>query len=465
MTGPSFVSSEGASAATAAPAAGAEPPLLPQLAELLHRPVPEELLPRARLHLLDWLGCAVQGHGQIGAALHDALRAGGRPPGPCSALFGGTTHWTCALQVNAALGNVAEMDDLHREAVLHPGMVVVPTVLAAAQTLQSPLDEALRALVRGYETAIRLGRTLGPGHYAHFHNTATAGAPAAAAAVASLLGLDPRQTVWAIANAASVTGGLWQMRHEPVLTKQWHGVAAAVQGSMAAWLAQAGVSGPASVLEGVQGLYAATAPDARPQRLLEEPGQWLLEQCSFKPWPACRFTHPCIDAALQVRGQLPEGAGADDIASAQVHTHADAIKFCDNPSPQTELQAKFSLQHCAALALSGGGLDFADFRPQSPGFARLQPLRDRVQVVQDAEFTAAYPGHYGAQVQARTASGQEFSARVRDAWGDPEIPMDKEQVCEKARRMMREGGLDEARAEALLQWALHGADAGAELLA
>ena len=258
--------------------------------------------------------------------------------------------------------------------------------------------------------------------------------------MASLLGLDPRQTVWAIANAASVTGGLWQMRHEPVLTKQWHGVAAAVQGSMAAWLAQAGVSGPASVLEGVQGLYAATAPDARPQSCCwKSPDQWLLEQCSFKPWPACRFTHPCIDAALQVRGQLPEGAGADDIASAQVHTHADAIKFCDNPSPQTELQAKFSLQHCAALALSGGGGGLSPtFAPESPGFARLQPLRDRVQVVQDAEFTAAYPGHYGAQVQARTASGQEFSARVRDAWGDPEIPMEQ-------RTGLREGAAHDAR--------------------
>ncbi|MBF2755185.1 MAG: MmgE/PrpD family protein [Gammaproteobacteria bacterium AqS3] len=428
--------------------------LLNRLIELLLRPVPEAVLMRARLHLLDWLGCAVHGHGEIGSMLAETLKSSGAAPGsgPCRGLFHGSVGWQDALQINAGLGNVGEMDDVHRTSTLHPGPVVIPVALALAQQRGRPLIEALRAMVIGYECAIRIGRTLGAAHYARFHNTATMGTPAAAAAASALLGLDRERTGWAIANALSRTGGLWQMRHEDVLTKQWHCIAAALDGTAAAQLAGAGISGPASILEGEQGLYAAMAPDARPDQLIQgDADDWMIGEVSFKPWPACRHAHAALDAALRARSELPDGA---EIERAEVFTYADALKFCDNPEPGTDLQAKFSLQHCTALVMAGCEIDLDGFVASGEGFDRLRGARSRVSVAVREDFDSAYPQHYGACVRLHTADGGAVSAEVSDALGDPEAPMSRAMLLDKAAHLMAAGGLNRARSEALQSWAL-----------
>jgi len=425
--------------------------LLPTLIRLLQRPIPGRVFRRARLHLLDWLGCAVQGYDRIGSLLSASLRKE-VSTGPCSALFSGHRDWLEALQVNAGLGNVAEMDDVHRLSTLHPGPIVVPVSLALTQKAEGTFKDCLIAIIRGYEVAIRIGQSLGPNHYTCFHNTATAGTPAAAAAASSALGLNEEQTLWALANACSRTGGLWQMRHESVLTKQWHCIAAAIEGTMAARLAADGLDGPASILEGDQGLYAAMAPDARPDLLVRNPDTWLIAETSFKPWPACRHAHPAMDAARRIhRAHRPD---VNAIKKILVATYADAIAFCDNPAPETELQARFSLQHSVSLALSGGAIGLDDFMPDNPVFDRLAELRTRVQVVEEAAFTRAYPAHFGARVEIFQRDGESFASTVQDAWGDPEVPMSAEDIREKSRMLMLAGKMTVESAHGLQAFAL-----------
>ena len=89
--------------------------------------------------------------------------------------------WTATL-LDAGPANVEEMDDMHRQAILHPGPVVVPALAGLARS-GVPRRRVLDALVRGYEAMIRVGRSVGPRHYALWHNTATAGV---ASAVVSL---------------------------------------------------------------------------------------------------------------------------------------------------------------------------------------------------------------------------------------------------------------------------------------
>lgn len=214
---------------------------------------------RAALHVLDWLGCA---YGAF--VVSDFLFASKSPIvghlQPYSVIGGGSTsHWFDALQHNASLGNVLEMDDLHRGSILHPGPVIIPAAIAAAQHLTATSGrvvsgaQLLDAIVRGYEVTIRIGRALGPTHYRFYHNTSTCGAFGAAAAAASILGASAQQMTWALANAGSRTGGLWQMRFEATDTKSLHNVMAAQTGLQAALLAMQGVRGPASLLEGVAG--------------------------------------------------------------------------------------------------------------------------------------------------------------------------------------------------------------------
>lgn len=427
-----------------------DPGLTEQLAATLARPV--EVADRARAALLvaDWLGCVLGAmRGPLALQLADIVRAG--PAGAASAIAVGARTPEAALLINAALGNVLEMDDVHRGAILHPGPVVIPVALAAAQAAGAEAVDFLDAVVRGYEATIRVGSALGTGHYRFWHPTSTAGAFGAAAAAASVQGLGPGQVADALGTAGSRTGGLWQMRHEPVPTKSIHNAEAARSGWLAARLAAAGLRGPRAILEGPQGLFAATAPGAPHAPLAAEAGEgWLIHGTSLKPWPACRHAHPAIDAMLDaLAGAGPVEAGA--IARIRVATYAEALRFCDRPHPVTELEARFSLQHALAAIACLGRPQPEHYLPAAFDLAQLRALRERVELVEDAGCSKRFPAHYGATVDIHLADGRCLSAARVDAWGDPECPMDAADVMAKARSLAAWGGVPADAAGGVLQ--------------
>jgi 2-methylcitrate dehydratase PrpD len=399
------------------------PTITERLAAHLTRPVDAASRDRARLHLLDWIGC-------VGAARRSpiALKLKGEPP----------------VERAAWLGNLMEMDDVHRGAILHPGPVVWPTAL---QGEAAGMDALLDAGVRGYEATIAIGATFDARHYAYYHTSATGGGFGAAVTAASLLGADADVYVAALGLAGSVAGGLWQMRREPNDAKQWHIAHAVDTGRRAARLAAAGVTGPRAILDGPLGLHAATCDAPRP--LVIGDG-WRIGEVSFKPWGACRHAHPAIDAALELkrRGQLD--------GPVEIATYADAITFCDRPTPTSVIEAKFSLQHAVAIVATRGEPVLADFEPDS--FDALAEARARVTVREDADFTARYPAHFGAAI--RGAAGEVV---LVDTLGDPERPMDRDAIVAKARALLEWGGVSDGGVDAALSAALDSDDPRAVL--
>jgi 2-methylcitrate dehydratase PrpD len=390
--------------------------LLEQLAHHLQRPVNADVRTRARLHLLDWLACVAGARGAD-------VKAKVGEDNEC---------------IGAWLGNVLEMDDVHRTALLHPGPVVWSAVIVSHDC---SMDEVLNAAVRGYEAMIAIGSTFDAHHYAHFHNTATAGYFGAAAAVAYLHDCDAPQLTSAMGLAGSVAGGLWQMRHENGDTKQWHIERAMTAGGSAGFYAANGMIGPKAILEGPQGLYAATCRDPKPMTF---PDQWRIFEVSFKPWAACRHAHPVIDCALELR------AAGKLTAPFHIETYADAITFCDRPNPVTEVDAKFSLQHAVAVIADGRDATPADFTPEA--IAALAPLRAQVTVAEDPAITARYPAHFGARV-----NGLELT----DCRGDPERPVGEADIIAKMHMLAEWGGLPAEEADRAVELALRGDDSGA----
>ena len=434
------------------------PTLSERLAGQLQRPVDAAARRRAATLLVDWLGCALAAlRYPLAAQLQQVVRAQGA--GDAVALAAGRRSVADALLVNGALGNVLEMDDVHRQAILHPGPVVIPVALAAAQACGGDGQAVLDAVVRGYEATIRVGRALGRGHYRYWHPTSTAGAFGAAAAAASVLGLGRSCSADALGNAGSRTGGLWQMRHEPVPTKSLHNAEAARSGWLAAQLAAAGVRGPRRILEGEQGLFAATAPDADPAAVVAEEADWLIHQTSLKPWPACRHAHPSIDAMLDALAQLPAGEAAR-IERVEACSYAETLRFCDRPLPGTELEAKFSLQHALASILVHGRPQLSHYTEQACADAGVAQWRARVQVHEDPACSARFPAHYGATVRLWLDDGRRIEAARVDAWGDPECPMDEAQVDAKAMALAAWGGVPATVARAILDQARGLADGG-----
>ncbi|WOX05925.1 MmgE/PrpD family protein [Microbulbifer pacificus] len=427
------------------------PTLLQQLVSLLARDIDGATLERAQQHLLDWLGCAAYGaRSEVATKLRNYLIQWGAK-GEYWNLGGLDSSWQDALQYHGTLGSIAEMDDVHRTSTLHPGPVIVPAALVVAEMVRATPKALLEAIVVGYEAMIRIGRALGRDHYALYHNTSTCGSFGAAAAAAKLLNLDPEQTVWALANAGSRTGGFWQMRHEAVDTKPLHNAGAAQAGVQAALLAASNLRGPASLLEGTQGFFAATSPQAMPLAVVDNGvDNWLIFQCSFKPWPACRHTHPAIDA-VRALGEISH----TDIRSLQISTYSDALQFCDRPQPKTPAEARFSLQHCAAITLLHGKPTIAHFESDYLQRSEVVALREIVSVVLDEEHDRAYPGHFGATALVTLNDDTVLNIILRDAWGDPEWPMTQEDIVTKARMLFSAAAVSKECAEDVIEIGLN----------
>lgn len=395
-------------------------PLLAELAQTLARPIGKSERTRARLHLLDWFACVAGARGSAAGGIAAKISEHG---------------WERATY----LGNVLEMDDVHRTSLLHPGPVVWPAALSLAH---SDMDARLNAAVRGYEAMIAVGAAFDAHHYAHWHPTATMGVFGACAAFGSLMGFDPAQTSHALGNAGSVAGGLWHMRHDNVRTKQWHIYHVVRTGRDAALHAGHGATGPQGVIEGPQGLFAAMTRD--PGALASVPDGWLIEGVSFKPFAACRHAHPAIDAAIKLR------AAGKLAPPFLVETFQDALTFCDRPDPKTELEAKFSLQHAIAVVADGRSAEPADFNEAS--IAALTDLRAQVTAAHDPAITARYPAHFGARV-----NGLELV----DTLGDPERPVSVDQIIAKMQTLAAWGGLPADQADRAVKLALESDDADA----
>lgn len=348
-----------------------------------------------------------------------------------------------------SLVHVLEMDDLHRESVTHPGCVVIPAAWSAAARERIGGREFLAAVLRGYEAVCRVGDAVGPSHYEIWHNTATCGPFGAAFAVASLLQLDDEQTVWALGNAGTQASGLWQFLEEGAMSKHLHAGRAAESGQIAADLAARGFTGPALILEGRKGFFAAACPDAIPGRVASSPvSPWQLRQTSIKPWPSCRHTHPAVDAALELHGRVQ----SEDLKAIRVETYQAALDLCDNQKPSSEYEAKFSLHHCAAAAFTDGELGLDSFNAAAR--ERLSKLMAKTTVRASDEFNAAYPSRWGARLTLETAGGERLIAERPICKGDPELPVTPDEMRAKAAMLLSHAGLAEARAEALIDGVL-----------
>lgn len=422
------------------------PSLTRTLVAAAARPVDEAARRRAVLHWLDWMGCVAAGArapvGQVLRGLRSPTGSGGVP-----SLLGPTPDaWTATL-LDAGPANVEEMDDMHRQAILHPGPVVMPALAGLARA-GVPRARVLDALVRGYEAMIRVGRSVGPRHYALWHNTATAGVFGAAAACADAMGLSADATVWALGNAGTQAAGLWQVRLEPVMSKQLHTAHAAWAGRSAARLAAAGFTGPERILEGERGFHAAMCADGDLAAITRAEPDWLIHQTSFKPWPACRHTHATIDCVLALRQQA--GGGPLAFRTAHVESFRDAIAICDDPEPLTRTRGKFSLQYCVALVAALGEPRPEHFDEDCLRRPELVQAAARVRLAVSDACTHDYPDHYGARVTLELADGRTVSHAVRDSLGDPERPLSEHAVFDKARALMAYGGVPAARAQAAL---------------
>jgi 2-methylcitrate dehydratase PrpD len=421
-------------------------------ATLRFEDIPAPVLRRAEDLLLDWFASALAGKcARPVESIARFMEQMGPADGPSEILIHrrGSSPLVAAV-INAAASHFAEQDDVHNGSVFHPAAVVFPPALAVAQALGASGRALLLAAVAGYEVGIRVGEFLGRSHYRVFHTTGTAGSVAAAATAGRLLGLTPDQMQHAFGSAGTQAAGLWEFLRDAADSKQLHCAHAAGTGLTAAYLAKEGFTGARRIFDGAQGMAAGMSSDADPSRLADGLGsRWALAETSFKFHASCRHTHPAADALQQLMREHQLAAGAVQRVTAQVHQGAIDV-LGPVTDPQTVHQAKFSMGTVLGLIATTGRAGLAEFDEHYKAPA-VVALRDKVQMVLDAEVDDAYPARWIGKVRVDTTDGRTFSARVDEPKGDPGNTLSRPELEDKALRLAQyRGGANQVEMRAVI---------------
>jgi len=399
--------------------------------------VPTAVVEGAKSLMIDWFGSALAGKDspQVNAFTHFA-EVMGPDSGSCDVLPAGTTTSALfAALINGASSHVAEQDDVHNGSVFHPGTVVFPAALAAAQQENVSGAEFLAGVIAGYEVGIRVGEFLGRSHYKIFHTTGTAGTIAAAAAVGRVLALDADQMQHAFGSAGTQAAGLWEFLRDAADSKQLHTAKAAADGLLAAYLARDGFTGAKAILTGRQGMAAGMSRDADESKLADRLGErWATLETSYKWHASCRHTHPAADALMSVMER--ERVAWTDVASIEARVHQGAIDVLGQVQrPSSVHQAKFSMGTVLALIAVHGAAGLSEFENGALTDQRVTQLRDRVTMVLDPEVDAAYPRRWIGKVVVSTTDGRRLEGRVDVPKGDPGNGLSRREIEEKAVRL------------------------------
>lgn len=391
--------------------------------------VPESVIEHAKLCVLDWFGATLAGANERDAVALAQLFRGFTPEEATVVGFGFKVPAHDAAYINGAVSHMIELDDVHREAIIHPGVPVIPAALALSEKTGASGRTFLEAVIVGYEVEIAVGKAVNPSHYRYWHTTGTCGTFGAAAAAGKVLNLTLSEVVNCLGIAGTHAAGLIEVFGTS--SKPLNPGRAARDGVMAALLAKAGFVGPSTIFEGEKGFFKATSSESSYEkgfaslRIIYE-----ITRNSFKRHASCGHTHAAIDAVLDLKGQF--NFEPQDVVEVEVGTYRDALEIVGrNYEPKTPAEAKFSLPYCIAIAIIDGIVGLRQFTYENLKRKDVKDLMLKVKVYIDDQINALYPQKLGARVRVRVKSGETYEKVVESAKGSPENPLSREELVSK----------------------------------
>lgn len=417
---------------------------------LTEQPLAESARRHARRCLLDYLGATFAGACLAQKSLRDLMRnLGGLEPTASVIGMDCKASLCTAALINGISSHTAELDDGVISGIIHPGTPVFSALLPDAQRNQISGDDFLLGIVAGYEASVRIANAIQPSHKLRgYHATATCGSIGAAIGILTMSRADPAIIKNALSAAAVSASGSLKVLEDNSVLKPFNPGHAAVSAITAVALARSGFAGPTDPLEGNAGFLAMMADAWEPAELFGSTGRGLaIEQVYFKPYAACRYCHPAIEAAILVRSN--KEFNPQQISGIRVSTYKLAVRNHDHTTVESVASAKMSIPFSVAVALHQGAAGINQYTDATVRCASINHLMKMIEVVADERFTTAFPKQTSARIEITMTDGRILDAVVREPKGDPGTPLSDDEVSEKFMNLAEFSGVPGDRAAAI----------------
>ena len=383
--------------------------------------LPAEVVSRTRLVVLDCLGAIIAGRGEpeVGLAEKRLKRSGriGKRGSPLLTAF-----------LDGTAGTTLEIDEGNQYARGHPGIHVVPAVLAAAQTKKVSGQQAIVAVALGYEIGARIGMASKLRVTMHPHGTwGTVGAAVSVAKVHRATAGDMASVI-NVASSLGLTTSRRTMLEGGTVRNTYAGFSNML-GLMAWDLVKSGFTGEADGIGSVYGGIAADGFD--PQIMTEALGtRWEIARNYFKRHAACRYNHGALDALGSIIAKAGGRLDPAMIEAIEVETYVWAAQL-DHPEPANMLAAKFSMPFSLATYIVNGAATLDAFRDRARSCPVTRDLAKRITITEDPSLTAKLPDQRPARVRVRLKDGRTLEEVALTNKGDTEDPYSADEVIAK----------------------------------
>jgi 2-methylcitrate dehydratase PrpD len=398
--------------------------------------LPDDVTEQAKFHLLDTLAAMISGSElPPGQAAQRHIR---EHSGTGTVTVVGTA--ITAPPIDAALANGVmahsdETDDSHNESRSHPGCAVVPAALAAGEFSGIDGTGLLRAVTLGYDIGTRVVMAMGGAAFSYESSLAThsiAGTFGAAAAACCAVGLDTRQMRWALDYTAQQSSGITAWRRDTDHIEKAFVFAGmpARNGVTAALLVQSGWNGVDDIFSGPDNFFAAYAPKAQPDRLIDKLGErYEITQTDIKKWTVGSPIQGPLDAIEAIRGK--KAFEADQVTKVTVRLAPSVANVVDNRDIPD-----ICLQHMVAVMLIDKTVSFQAAHDKARmGDSGVLKQRAKINLVRDEELAKLLPVRETV-VEVELNDGSTLSERVSAVRGTPRNPMGRNEVIDKARDLI-----------------------------
>ncbi len=410
--------------------------LLPDLAALIAGLKASEVdaatTDKAKLHIFDALACTCAGAAteEIVPTRDALIRAAFRRK-PKTLL----EHPGCASAVLVTSCRLTECDDIHIGSCVTPSSVVVPVALVAGALAKASRETIFEGILAGYQVMLTLALAAdgAANIYRGIWPTYLTGGIAAAAISAKIMGLSETQIRDAMGIAASsATGITGRVEEEP--TPRWFVLATAIEsGLLAAAAAASGIHGDEAILGKISSVW-----NPETLKLPEQAGPGaplLVNRVGFKPYCTSRQGLSATEAfILAVRENKIDPASIEKIAITVPQQYRAMIDR--NKRPKTKSESRGIHYQLAIGALHPDELcdiERETIRAEDPAIIHLL---DCIEIANDDRLSKLYPVQWGGAA-AVTAGGKTYQREILNPRGDPENPMNWDDVSTKLTTMSK----------------------------
>ena len=235
-----------------------------------------------------------------------------------------------------------------------------------------------------------------------------------------MLGGTKEEIINALSNAWIDGQSLRTYRHAPNTgsRKSWAAGDATARGVRLALMALKGEMGyPSALTAKTWGFYDAVFRGS--EFKFQRPyGSYVMENVLFKiSFPAEFHSQTAVEGAMLLHATLKEmKRSTDDIKKITIRTHEAAIRIIDKKGPlYNPADRDHCIQYMVAVPLIFGRLTASDYEDNVAVDPRIDILRDRIECVEDLQFTRDYhdPG------KRSIANG--LTVEFNDGTGLPEV--------------------------------------------